>query len=182
MLLIQNFLTNVLENIGGTFDADFASQNWIFVFDGKDAFEIHVHVGLNNGFPDRGTMAVAYGAESVGSFFEFVFLGCEIEDAIFRAVFRKDDSVFHMRVEERALLAEEMNDFDRITTLPEEVAEVAVCADFLADGFAQVHQCTWIVNHEVGMHFERQALDAMGTRVFRGVPPIWNNLFLPLPL
>src|SRR6266436_8854150 len=75
-----------------------------------------------------------------------------------------------------------MNYFYRIATLPEKMAQVAICSDFFANGFAQFHQGERVVNHKVGMHFERQTFDAMGTRVLRSVLPIRDDLFFPLPL
>src|ERR1700676_479472 len=75
-----------------------------------------------------------------------------------------------------------MNHFDGIAALPEKMAEVAVRADFFTDSFAKFHKSSRIVDHEVGMHLEGQALDAMFARVLGGFLPVRDNLFLPLPV
>ena len=87
-----------------------------------------------------------------------------------------------MGVKESALFAKEVNHFDWIAALPEEVAEVAVRADFFADGFAEFHERSRVVDDKVRVHFEREAFDAMITRVFGGFLPVGDDFFFPLPI
>ena len=82
-----------------------------------------------------------------------------------------------MRVKESALFAEEMNDLDGIAALPEKMAEIAVGADFFADGFAQFQKRAGIVDHEIGVHFEGQTFGCRGTSVFGGVFPVGDDFF-----
>jgi hypothetical protein len=42
-------------------------------------------------------------------------------------------------VEDCALLAKKMDDFDRITALPEKMTQVTVSANFLTGSFTQLH-------------------------------------------
>src|SRR5215472_18518903 len=87
-----------------------------------------------------------------------------------------------MRVEDSALLAQEMDDFDWIATLPEKMAEVVICADFLADSFAQLNERSRIVDNEIRMHLQSEALDAVVAGVFCRFFPIGNDFFFPLPV
>src|SRR5690349_19486809 len=81
-----------------------------------------------------------------------------------------------------ALLAEEMDDFDGIAPLPEEMAKVVVGANFLADGFAELDQRARVINDKVGMHLEGQPLDTVIAGVFGSFLPVRNDFFLPLPV
>src|SRR5258707_1781341 len=87
-----------------------------------------------------------------------------------------------MRVENRFLLSQEMNHFDGIATLPEQMAEVAVRADFLAHRLAKLHQRAWIIDNKIRMHLQRNAMYAVLAREFRSFLPVRNNLFFPLPI
>src|SRR5207237_2262932 len=102
--------------------------------------------------------------------------------AILVAVFREEDSVFHVCVKDGALLAKKMDDLHGIATLPEKMAEIVVGANFFADGFAKLDQRTRIIDDKIGMHFKRQTLDAMLASVLRGLFPVGDDLFLPLPV
>ena len=75
-----------------------------------------------------------------------------------------------------------MDDFDRIAALPEQVAQVAIGADFFADGFAQAQQRLWVVDHEVRVHFECELLDAVLARELRSFFPVGNDFLFPLPV
>src|ERR1700746_1332706 len=122
MSLAQNFLANILENVSGAFDADFAAQNRIFILDGQNALVVHVHIRLYYRLPQRGAVAIADRAEGIRRSSQIAFVERELQRAVFRAVFRKDYRVLHVRVKKSALLAKEVNYFHRIAALPEEVA------------------------------------------------------------
>src|ERR1700736_5631964 len=148
MLGSQQFVAHVFQNVSGSFHADFTSQNGIFIFDTEDALVTDVHVSLDDRFPQLGAVAVANGAESFGGQRQIFGFECKIQDSIFVYVVGIEGGVLHMRVIDRALLAEKVDDFDGIATLPEEMAEVTVGTDFLADGFAKLQRCAWIVDDE----------------------------------
>src|ERR1700688_509191 len=154
MLGSQQFVAHVFQNVGGSFDADFAGQDGIFIFDTEDALVANVHVGLDDGFPELGAVTVANGAESFRGQRQIRGFECEIKDAIFVYVVGVERSVFHVRVINRALIAEKVDDLDGIASLPEEMAEIAVGTDFFADSFAELQKCAWIVDHEIRMHFK----------------------------
>src|SRR6266850_1050542 len=182
MLFTQKLPTDVLQNVGRALDAHFSGQNRVFIFDAENAFETDVHIGLDDGLPEAGAVTIPDGAEGFGGGIEIIFLKSKIQDAILVDVFGIEGGVLHMCVKESALPAEKVNDFDRIAALPEEVAEIAVRADFFADGFAELHQRSGVVDDEVRMHFERQAFDAVITRVFGCFLPVGDDLFFPLPV
>src|ERR1700737_126381 len=75
-----------------------------------------------------------------------------------------------------------MDHLDGIASLPEQMAEVAIGADFLAHGLAQLHQRTWIVDDKIGMHLKRQPTYAMLPCEFCRLPPVGNHLLFPLPV
>ena len=78
--------------------------------------------------------------------------------------------------------AQKMDHFHRIATLPEKMAQVAVGANLFANGFAEPQQCAWIVNDEVGMHLEGQAMNTVFTRELGRFFPVRDDFFVPLPL
>src|SRR6267142_1458203 len=172
-LFSQKFPADILQDVSRAFDAHFSGQNRVFIFDAENTFESDVHVSLDDGLPEAGAVAIAHGAEG--------FEG-GVQDAILVYVFGIESGVLHVRVKEGALLAEEVDDFDGIAALPEKMAQIAVRADFFADGFAELHERSRVVNDEVRMHFERQAFDAMIARVFGCFLPVGDDLFLPLPI
>src|SRR6266850_561413 len=182
ILFTQQFPADILQNVSRAFDAHFTGQNRIFIFDAEKAFESDVHVSLDDGLPEASAVAVANGAEGFGRGIEVGLFEGEVQDAVLVYVFGVEGGVLHVGVEEGALLAEEVNDFDRIADLPEEVAEIAVGADFFADGFAEFHERSRVVDDEVRMHFERKAFDAVITRVFGCFLPVRDDFFLPLPV
>src|SRR5437660_12706048 len=65
LLFSDQFLANIFQNVGGALDANFAGENWVFVFNAEDALIIDVHVGLQNRFPERSAVTVSDGAECV---------------------------------------------------------------------------------------------------------------------
>src|SRR6266851_3602559 len=173
----QQLVAHIFQNVGGAFDANFARENRILVLDAEDAFEADIHIGLDNGLPKAGAVTIADGAEGFRGQIEFVGFKGKIEDAELIEVLWKEDCVFHVGVENSALLAKEVDDFDGIAALPEEVAEVAVCADFFADGLAKFQQRARVIDDKVGMHFEGEALDAVFTRIF-GRPAVCDPVRL----
>src|ERR1700676_53935 len=60
----QQFVAHVFQNVSGSFDADFASQNGVFIFDTEDALVTNVHVRLDDRFPELRAVTVADGTES----------------------------------------------------------------------------------------------------------------------
>src|SRR6266566_9410714 len=159
----QQLVAHIFQNVGG-------------------AFEAHVHIGLDDGLPKAGAVTIADRTEGFRGQIEFVGFKGKIEDAELIEVLGKEDRVLHVGVENGALLAKEVDDFDGIAALPEEVAEVAVCADFFADGFAKFQQRARVIDDKVGMHFEGEALDAVFTRVFCLLLPERDHFFFPLPV
>src|SRR5271165_1487313 len=109
-------------------------------------------------------MAITDGAESIGSQRQIAGFEDKIENAVLRDVFRVEHCVLHMRVIDDALFAQKVDHFHRIATLPEKMAQVAVRADLLTNGFAEFQQRARIVNDEVGMHLESQAVYTVFTR------------------
>ena len=87
-----------------------------------------------------------------------------------------------MRVENRALLAQHANDFNRVALLPEKMAQIAVGADLLADGLAQLQQRFRVVHHKIGMHFQSNLVDSVFARELGRLLPVRNYFFLPLPV
>src|SRR5580700_6360550 len=181
-LFSQEFPADIFQNVGRALDTDFSGEDGVFIFDAEDAFEADVHVRLDDGFPQAGAVTVANGAESFGGGIQLAGFESEIEDTEFVDVFGENNGVFHVRVENGALTAEEVDDFDGIAALPKEMTEIIVGADFFADGFAEFQQRARVVDGEVGMHFERKTLDAVFAGEFRGVFPIRDDFFFPLPV
>src|SRR5712692_9507111 len=182
MLCPQQFVAYVFEDVSSSLDPDFARENGVLILDAEDAFVADVHVGHDDGLPNAGAVTIADGAKSFRSLVEVASFKSEIEDAILVDVLRKEDRVFHVGMEECALLAEKMDDLDGIAALPEEMAEIAVRANLLADSFAKFHQRARIVNHKIRSHFKGEPGDAVSTREGRRFLPIRNHLFFPLPV
>src|SRR5579885_2492044 len=112
-------------------------------------------------------MSVTDGAEGRAGLRQIAGFGSKIQDTVLLNVLREKNGVLHVRVEERALLAEEMNHFHRIASLPEEMAQIAVRADFLTYGFAQLHQRLWVVDDEIGVHLEGKPVNTVIASIFR---------------
>src|SRR6266850_1418727 len=181
-LFSQKFPADILQDVSRAFDAHFSGQNRVFIFDAENTFESDVHVSLDDGLPEAGAVAIAHGAEGFGGGVEVRLFEGEIQDAILVYVFGIESGVLHVRVKEGALLVEEVDNFDGIAALPEKMAQIAVRADFFANGFAELHERSGVVNDKVRMHFERQAFDAMIACVFGCFLPVGDDLFLPLPI
>src|ERR1700687_5638525 len=178
----QQLGAHVLQEIDRALHADFPGENRVLILDAEDALVTDVHVGLDDRFPEAGAVSVADGAEGFRGLVEIAGFECEVKDAVFVDVFRKEDGVFHVRMENGTLLSEEVDDLDGIAALPKEMAQVAVRANLFADGLAELHQRPRVINSEIRMHFESQALDAMLAGVLRLFLPIRNNFFFPLPV
>src|SRR5690348_2411841 len=87
-----------------------------------------------------------------------------------------------MRVKDGALLAKEMDDFHRVTTLPKQMADVVVGANFFADGFTELDQRARVIDDKVGMHLKSKALNAVLAGVFGSFLPVRDDFFFPLPV
>src|SRR6202166_14936 len=182
MLGSQQFVAHVFQNVSGSFDANVASQNRVFIFDTEDALVVDVHVSLDDRFPKLGAVTVADGAESFRGQRQIRGFECEIQDSIFVYVVGIERGVFHVGVINGALFAEEVDDFDGIASLPEKMAEVAVGADFLTDGFAEFEKSARIIDHEIRMHFKGELVDAVFAGKFRGFFAVGDDPFFPLPV
>src|ERR1700733_8655694 len=125
-------------------------------------------------------MAVANGTEKFRCLM-IVFLP-EIQDPKPVHVMREKRRIFHVRVINCALLAEETNHLYRIALLPEEMAQITVGPYLLTNGLAQAQQGTRVVDHKIRVHLERDAMDSMLAGKLRRLLPIRNNPLRPLPL
>src|SRR2546423_703423 len=139
MLFTQKLFAHIFQNISGALDSDFSRENGIFIFNTENAFETDVHVGLDDRLPETGTVAIANSAESLRGQVKFVGFKSKVQHAILIDVPGKENGVLHVRVEKGALFPQKVDDFDRIAALPEEMAQIAICTDLLADGFAKFH-------------------------------------------
>src|SRR6266403_5099231 len=135
----QKLFAHVFQNVSGALDPDFSRENGILIFNTENAFEADVHVSLDDGLPKTGAVAIADGAERLRGQVKFVGFKRNVQHSIFFDVLVEENSVLHVGVEKGALLAEKVDDFDRIAALPEEMAQIAVRANFFADGFAEFH-------------------------------------------
>src|SRR5712664_1403453 len=181
-LFTQEFFPHVFQNVGGALDSDFSGENRILVLDAENTLEAHVHVGLDDGLPKAGAVAVADRAESLRGQIKFVGFESKVQHSVFIDVFGEENGVLHVRVEKGALFSQKVDDFDRIATLPEQVAQIAVRTDLVTNSLAKLHEGARIIDNEVRVHLEGEALDAMLAREFRGILPIWNDFFFPLPV
>src|SRR5439155_18661206 len=78
----------------------------ILIFNAENAFVADFHIGLDDGFPEAGTVAVSNGAESFRSRIEIAGCESEIEHAVLIEVFRKENRVFHMGMVNGALFSD----------------------------------------------------------------------------
>ena len=62
----QEFPADIFQDVSRAFDTHFSGKDRVFIFDAEDAFEADVHVGLDDGLPEAGAVAVADGAEGFG--------------------------------------------------------------------------------------------------------------------
>src|SRR5437870_12347924 len=85
-------------------------------------------------------------------------------------------------MEKGALLAQHPNHLDRIATLPEQMAQVAVGSDLFTHSLAQLQQRHRIVDDKTGMHFQRQLVYPVSASEFSRLLPIWNDFLLTLPI
>src|ERR1700674_231734 len=178
----QQLGAHVLQDVDRALHADFPGENRVLILDAEDALVTDVHVSLDDRFPEAGAVSIADGAECFRGLVEIAGFECEVKDAVLVDVLRKKDGVFHVRMENRALLAEEVDDLDGVAALPKEMAQVAVRADLFADGLAELHQRPRVIDGEIRMHFESQALDTMLAGILCLFLPIRNNSFFPLPI
>src|SRR5713226_80883 len=181
-LFTQKLFAHVFQNVNGALDSDFSRENGVFIFDAENAFEAHVHVGLDDGLPKAGAVPIADSSKSLRGQIKFVGSEGKIQNSVFIDVLGKENGVLHVRVENRALFSKKVDDFDRIAALPEEVAQIAVRANLLAGGFAELHEGARIIDDEVWVHLEGEALDAVLTGEFRGILPVRHDSFFPLPV
>ena len=77
-------------------------------------------------------------------------------------------------------VAEVVNYFNDVHTLPDKVRRIEVCADHRPYRIAQTKQRFGIINAEAGVHFERNLLHAVLFCEFHGVFPIGNQHLVPL--
>src|SRR5579859_2157688 len=82
---------------------------------------------------------------------------------------------------ERARFAQKMDDFNRVASLPEQVAQITIGADFFACGVAKLYERSGIVNHKIWMHLERIFFVAMLAGELGRLFPVRNYPFVPLP-
>src|SRR3989441_9079882 len=135
----QKLFAHVFQNVSGALDPDFSRENGILIFNTENAFEADVHVSLDDRLPKTGAVAIADGAESLRGQVKFVGFKRKVQHSILIDVLWKENGVLHVRVEKSALFTEKVDDFDRIAALPEEMAQIAVRANFFADGLAECH-------------------------------------------
>src|SRR3984893_2293807 len=178
----EDFVANVFEYVSGALYANRTWQDRIFILNAKYALVADVHIRLNNRLPCRRSVSITHRTKCIRGVGQVAGLKSEIEQAVFRNVFREQNRVFHVRMKDGTLLAEKVNDFYWIAALPEKVAQVTVRADFLAHSLPQFEQCARVVDDKIRVHFERKFTDAVIARKFCGFLPIRNHLFFPLPL
>src|SRR5260370_19588302 len=181
-LFTQEFFPHVFQNVSGTLNSDFSRENRILILDAENSVKAHVYVGLDDGLPEAGTVAIPDSSKSFRSRIKFVGFERKVQHSILIDVLVKENGVLHVRVEKRALFSEKVDNFDRITTLPEKVAQIAVCADLFTNSLAKLHEGASIIDNEIRVHLEGEALAAMLAGEFRGILPIWNDFFFPLPV
>jgi hypothetical protein len=73
----------------------------------------------------------------------------QIQHATFCDILRIQNRILHVRVINHFLLAKEMNRFHSVATLPEQMAQVAIRANFLADRLAHFQQRDRIIDHKI---------------------------------
>ena len=81
-------------------------------------------------FHNAGAVPVTHRAKRLGSLRQTRFFRREVQNPVLRDVSGKKDGILHMRVENRSLLSQKMNHLDGIASLPEQMAQIAVRADF----------------------------------------------------
>src|SRR5258708_5613349 len=181
-LFTQEFFPHVFQNVSGTLNSDFSRENRILILDAENALKAHVHVGLDDGLPKAGAVAIPDSSKSFRSRIKFVGFERKVQHSILIDVLGKENGVLHVRVEKRALFSQKADDFDRIATLPEQVAQIAVRADLFANGLPELHKGARFLDNKIRVHLEGEALDAMLAREFRGVLPVRDDFFSPLPV
>src|SRR5260370_32554853 len=62
------------------------------------------------------------------------------------------------------------------------MGQVAVRTDLLAGSFAELHEGARVIDDEVRVHLKGEALDAVLAGEIRGILPIRNDFFIPLPV
>src|SRR2546422_2752219 len=121
-LFTQKFFAHVFQNISGALDTDFSRENRVLILDAQNSLEAHVHVGLDDGLPEAGAVTVPASAKSLRGQAQFAGFEREVQHSILIDVLGKENGVFHVRMKKGTLFPQKVDDFDRIATLPEEMA------------------------------------------------------------
>src|SRR5690242_16368849 len=179
---IQQFFAHVPKDVHRPLHTNLARQDGVLILNAEYAVVAHLHVGAHHILPQVGAMPVAHSAEDGGRAGYFLRLKGKIKHAVLLDVLFEQHRVFHVSVVNGSLFAQEADHLHRVTFLPEEVAEVAVGADFLTHRFPQPHESLGIVDAETGVHLESQFVHAMLAGKFGGFLPVGNDLFFPLPV
>src|SRR5258708_29429613 len=117
-LLGQQLFADILQNVERPLDANLARQNRVLVFYAQNSFITHIHIAADDIFPCAGAVPVTNRAEGIRRNFEVLFLKDKVQHPVLRDLIVVKHRVFHMRVEDGALLAQQVNDFHWITALP----------------------------------------------------------------
>src|SRR6266700_901250 len=128
-LICHDLFTNILEHSQGPLHANLPTQDRVFILDTKHPVVPNLHVGGNNVLPHGGPVAVANGAEKFRRLM-VVFL-TKIQDPKPIHIPRKERRVFHVRVINRALLAQKTNHLHCIALLPEQMAQITISPNLL---------------------------------------------------
>src|SRR6185369_12130684 len=133
----QDLVPHIFQHVQRALHSHFTGKNGIFILNAQNSLVANFHIGQHDFFPGTGTVSIAHRTEGLGGSGEVVLIEREIKDAISVDVILVESRVFHVRVENRTLLAQHADDFNRIALLPKEMAEIAVGPDLFADGLAQ---------------------------------------------
>src|SRR5260370_5169941 len=147
-LFTQNFFAHIFQNISGALYSGFSRENGILIFNAENAFETDVHVSLDDRLPKAGAVTIADSSKSLRGQIKFAGSEGKIQNSIFIDVLGQENGVLHVRVENRALLPQKVDNFDRVASLPEKVAQVAIRANLFSDSFAELHQRARVVRSE----------------------------------
>src|SRR5208282_1409367 len=102
----EKFGANILQDVSGALDTDFAREHRIFIFDAENALVADIHIGADDFLPQLRAVAVTDGAEVRGGFGQILRVEREIQHAVSLDVVLVEDRVFHMRVEDGVLFSE----------------------------------------------------------------------------
>src|SRR6266403_3050826 len=101
----QDFIPDVFQDIQSAFYSDLSGKNGVFILDAENPLVADFHVGEHDFFPGAGTVPVAHRPEGLRGPGEITFLEREIQYAVSIEVILVEGRVFHVRVENRTLLA-----------------------------------------------------------------------------